>query len=166
MKIRPTFDFEFITKVVLELRDSGLSVGEVSKRNKVPIAQVYEWRAKYSKTLYEAHPVVIKDVKQALLAKREVESQPLRDKATALADAMLDRLLDDLASNKKVDFKDLVAGLKDVFPYIMPKFEGDKNNVKGGSIETTYTAFMENIYNKYQNNVIKETITVKSTKKE
>lgn len=145
--------FEKISEVVLYLREVNGDKGRTAKKFKVPITKVTRWKERYGKVLYSAHPIAIPSIEDGIKAKRELETEGLRESASELVEVTLKKIKERVEDEDiPLPTKDFIAIVKEVFPYILPKFSGAKGNVDPTNVENTYNVVMNNIFNKLNGN--------------
>lgn len=164
MTTAKAYTFEEITTILMALRGNKMDFPKTAHTYKVGIMQLRQWHAYYANILYDAKPVVITDANAAIKAKRELESEGLRETASEIAEATLKRLLKKINNSTSISVGQLTQIVKEVFPYIMPKLEGKgSKSDPSHSVEFIYEKFIGEVYNKVNNNG--EKITIKGTSK-
>lgn len=159
------YHFSFIKEVLMTLRANNMDEKRTAGMyDGVSVTTLRRWRAQFAEVLWESNPIIVKDPDVGIKVKREIETQPLRDTATKVTNELLHQILEKLEMGKPT-LRELTNTFKEVVPYIMPKFEKG-NKVGDTSVEVTYEAFMNNIYDKLKGNVKQEKLTIKSTKTE
>lgn len=145
--------FEKISEIVLYVREVKGDMSKVSRKYKVPITIVNRWKERYGKVLYTAHPMQMPSIEDGIKVKREIETEGLRETAGDLLDITMKKILDRVNDEDiPLPTKDLIAIVKEIFPYILPKFTGKGGNVEATNVENTYNVVMNTIYNKLNGN--------------
>jgi transposase-like protein len=176
-------DFKFITTVLLYLESDDFVVTRTSKKFNVHASTIGRWRDKYGDKVFQKH------YEKKVVEKREVKQRPPSKpkpigKKAALTESEKDSAryqlhkifgstiagirteMLDKESAKKIPFRDKVTLLKEIAPYILPKFEGDDGN-GGKNYENNYISYTQNIVNQFkQAGNEQRNSSIKSTPKE
>lgn len=158
------FTFKQISDALLDLRASDMNYMKVCADMNIKPARLRLWQKQYAEVIWAAHPVVLDNIDDGIKAKREKETEPLRDKATEVTEKLLKKILNKInADGRDVTLSSLTNAFKEVAPYILPKFD-DKGKTGTTSVEQSYEIFMEKIYSKINGHVNEKT-TIKGIKK-
>lgn len=142
------YSFERKIELLLLLRTNNFNFVKTNKDTGVAVSTLRKWRKEFGKGIYEAGILPMHDPLKQQEAEVFTEGKDVRDKMNALAIQVLDiakvKLADD-AFLKKMSPKDLGVLIKEVIPFIIPKFEGgDKDNKNYTQV---FNNFVTNTYN-------------------
>lgn len=176
-------DLAFITKVLLYLEADNFVVTRTSKKFNVHASTIGRWRDKHGDTIFQQH------YERKVIEKKEAKERPVAAPKTISKKANLTESEQDVArdqlrkifgstigaigidmlnkeSMKDIAFRDKVTLLKEIAPYILPKFEGD-NGDSGKNYENNYISYTQNIVNQFkQAGNEQRNSSIKSTPKE
>jgi hypothetical protein len=144
----PRYPFEKITEVLLLLRDNDFNYSKTKEETGIAHATIKRWMEKYGKGIYDAELRTLPDPLKQKKAEVISEQKEVREKMNSLAMKIMDVAAAKLQDDdfvKKIGPKDLGVLIKEVVPFIIPKFEdGDKD---GKNYTQVFNNFVNNTYN-------------------
>lgn len=143
------YSFEDITRILLVLRNNKFNHIKTSREEKVCVQTLKRWRTKYGKGIWDAQDVKPPTPMETVTAEIVEEQKDVRAEMNELAITIMKVAKDKFNDDdfiKKMSPKDLALLIKEVVPFIIPKFDDGKGDVEKNYL-TVFNNFTQNTYN-------------------
>ena len=139
---------EKIATVLLGLKENHYKINITAHQYGISASTLSRWKVKYGMKVWNEVPakVIEKDEQIEVIG---TEDAWFKAKLDAMGNKVLGILMYKLKDDeaiKKISIKDLALILKEILPYILPKFDGD-NAGEGNSYTSIFNSFVSNTYN-------------------
>ena len=144
----PRYTFERKIEILLLLRTNKFNYVKTYKDTGVATSTLRKWKIKYGKGIYDKEFLSTPDPLKLKEAEIITEQKGIRDEMSSLALTILavaKAKLTDAAFIKKITPKDLGILIKEVVPFIIPKF--DDADKEGKNYTQVFNNFVNNTYN-------------------
>jgi len=121
------YDYTFKREALLKLRDNDFNWTKTARMMSINVMTLRNWHGIIGEEIYAS------DTNSDELMRKQAElslhaNEQVRKKASNLLEAIIDRIQKDIDNKrKKIQFRDLVSALKEISPYILPKFVLNKD---------------------------------------
>ncbi len=145
---RTKFNMPFKRKALLILKNNNFNYKMTSQiLGDVAPPTLRKWRSRYGEEVYNSpgEKESVRHLQAELAYKDGADIREAASENAALIMRELRRRLSEDAN--KIPIKDLIALWKEIGPFILPKFDKDKDGGAGETVEERFNLFIQNTYN-------------------